>query len=164
MSILIIKGSKRETSIGNKHADHLATRYETIAYEIPDYLCVLRKPFHAYRPDEIVPPEIADAKRRLDIAKTVVLFVPEYNHACSPSILSFVNHFFHETWEKKRVIVVAYGGQETGGQYASAMLKETLDELKCESSSVVVNNVYRQTSDFFTWIEDDVLFHIHNQQ
>jgi NAD(P)H-dependent FMN reductase len=132
--VSVLHGSVRTGRFGiglaNLVVEKLKSRGHTVNFvdALEVKLPLLEKPFHHYKPDEVVPENIAALAQQFNAADAFIIVDGEYNHGPTPGILNLLDHFYHGQYKFKVAGIATYGASAGGARSAYA-LRNTLGEL-----------------------------------
>ncbi|GAX11834.1 hypothetical protein FisN_20Lh111 [Fistulifera solaris] len=101
-------------------------------------LPLMDKPAFAYSKSQS-PLHLQQIQETLQRADAYVMITPEYNHAPSPALINFVNHFGSSVFSYKPSAIVTYSAGQWGGTRAAIALRPILSELGCLPVSAMIH-------------------------
>lgn len=128
--------------LGPRVAQYVVQRLEERGHKVtlmdPKQLPLLEKPEFAYSPSQ-KPPLLQKLRIQLTDVDAYVAITPEYNHAPSPGLVNFFNHFGSSVFSFKPSAIVSYSAGQWGGTRAALALRPILSELGCLPVSAMVH-------------------------
>ena len=122
------------SSSSNSPHKHNVTVWDPREWELP----LLEQPEFSYSRSS-VPVKLREIQQGLAQADAYVTITPEYNHAPSPALLNFLNHFGSSTFSFKPSAIVSYSAGQWGGTRAAIALRPILSELGCLPVSAMIH-------------------------
>ena len=142
LNTVVLLGSTRQKRIGSKVAGYIVARLEERgghAVTVLDprsagdgfFMQLMEKAYFHYKPDEDVPPALAETAEILRAADAYIVVTPEMNHTISPGLTNMMNYFGSSIYAKKPSGIATYSAGMWGGARCGVALRAYLAELGC---------------------------------